>query len=81
MGVVPATKATAPLLPVNDIEVIFIEKASIQSDGAPPMLTWTVVLAADVGFEAGFMLPSQAVRIPARAMVTKTTMLFGKERF
>ena len=39
------------MLPVRDIEVMFIENASIQSAGESPIFTWTGVLAAGVGFD------------------------------
>jgi len=39
MGMEVETTVADPLLPVNDIDVMFIEKASIQSEGESPMLT------------------------------------------
>jgi hypothetical protein len=37
------------LLPVSVIELMFMEKARIQSDGESPRLTWTAVFGVDVG--------------------------------
>ena len=39
------------MLPVRDIEVMFIENASIQSAGESPIFTWTGVFAVGVGFD------------------------------
>ncbi len=49
IGVEEETTPTLPLLPVSDIDVMFIENANIQSEGESPMLTWTDVLDAGVG--------------------------------
>jgi hypothetical protein len=51
IGVEEDTTLTDPLLPVRDMEVMFMEKASIQSAGESPIFTWTGVLAAGVGFD------------------------------
>jgi hypothetical protein len=56
MGTLEETTLTVPLLPVRDIEVMFIEKASIQSAGESPMFTWMAVLAAGVGDGLGTAL-------------------------
>lgn len=51
IGVEEETTLTDPLLPVRDIEVMFMEKASIQSEGESPIFTWTGVLAVGDGFD------------------------------
>lgn len=73
IGVEEETTVVDPLLPVRDIELMFIEKASIQSEGESPRLTWTAVLAADVGvgLELVAVLPlPHAVKMLARARAT-----------
>ena len=50
IGVEDDITPTDPLAPLSDIEVMFMEKASIQSAGESPMFTWTAVFAAGVGF-------------------------------
>jgi len=37
------TTVADPLLPVRDMELMFIENASIQSEGESPILIWTDV--------------------------------------
>ena len=57
------------MLPVSDMEVMFMEKASIQSAGESPIFTWTGVLAAGVGFDPvpeALPLPPHAVNRDAR---------------
>jgi len=50
------------------MEVIFIEKASIQSAGESPMFTWTAVFAVGVGdgFDVELLPPLHAVSMDAR---------------
>ena len=73
IGVEEETTLTDPLLPVRDIEVTFMEKASIQSAGESPMFTWTAVFAAGVGdgFDVVVELlpPPHAVSVDARDRV------------
>jgi hypothetical protein len=76
IGVLDDTTLVVPLLPVNDIELMFIEKASIQSAGESPMLICTAVFAVGVGVGVGFELellppPPQAVRAAATDMTTQ----------
>jgi hypothetical protein len=73
MGIDVETTVADPLLPVSDMELMFIEKASIQSAGESPILTWTGVLAVGVGLGLFELLPappphpaSVATRIKAR---------------
>jgi hypothetical protein len=56
IGVEDDTTVADPLLPVSDIELMFIEKASIQSAGESPMFTCTTVLAVGVGVGVGVVL-------------------------
>lgn len=56
IGVEEETTVAEPLLPVSDIELMFIEKASIQSAGESPMFTCTTVLAVGVGVGVGVVL-------------------------
>jgi hypothetical protein len=56
MGIGVDTTVADPLLPVSDMELTFMEKASIQSEGVSPMLTWTGVLAVVVGLDPGLEL-------------------------
>ena len=49
IGTEEETTVADPLLPVNDMELMFIEKASIQSEGESPILTWTGVFWAVTG--------------------------------
>lgn len=71
-----------PLLPVNDMELMFIEKASIQSEGESPILTWIGVLAADVGegvvepLEP--LLPPHAVSAMARHSAREVPAAFSR---
>jgi hypothetical protein len=67
------TTFVVPLLPVNDIELMFIEKASIQSAGESPILICTAVFAVGVGVGVGFVLellppPPHDVRAAATNM-------------
>jgi hypothetical protein len=48
-GTVEDTTVADPLLPVSDIELMFMKKASIQSDGASPIFTWIGVFWAVTG--------------------------------
>jgi hypothetical protein len=74
--VVEETTLVVPLLPVIDIELMFIEKASIQSAGESPKLNCTAVFAVGgvgVGFEPVLEVlppPPHAVR----ATATSTTI-------
>ena len=70
IGVEVETAVTLPLLPVRDMELMFMEKASIQSDGESPIFTWTAVLAVGVGVGlelVGALPPPQAAKTPAKA--------------
>ena len=75
---------TFPLLPVRDMELMFMEIASIQSAGASPILIWTAVLAVGVGDGVGPALllpapPPQAVSAAARVTLAQTAILFFNE--
>ena len=73
IGVEEETTLTDPLLPVRDMEVMFMEKASIQSEGESPIFTWIAVFAAGVGdgFDVVVELlpPLHAVSMDARDRV------------
>lgn len=73
IGVEEETTLTDPLLPVRDMEVMFMEKASIQSEGESPMFTWTAVLATGVGDGVGvdveLLPPPHAAIMDARDRV------------
>jgi len=82
IGIVEETTLIDPLLFISDIELMFIEKASIQSAGESPMFTWTAVFAADVGeeFDPLILVPappphplSTAAKIMARQALAKVT--------
>src|SRR6266567_6459635 len=49
IGTEVETTVADPLLPVSDMELMFMEKASIQSEGESPILTWTGVFWAVTG--------------------------------
>ena len=82
IGVALDTALTLPLLPFSVIEVMFIEKASIQSAGVSPMFTCTAVLAAELVLVLVAALPPlpHAVNIPARA-IERTTAIALRHTF
>lgn len=57
IDVVLDTTGVDPLLEVRDIDVMFMENASIQSAGESPMLTCTAVVAVGVGVGVGVVVP------------------------
>jgi hypothetical protein len=77
IDVLEETTLVVPLLPVSDIELMFIEKASIQSAGESPMLICTAVFALGVGVGVGFEPlelpppPPHAVRAATTEMTTQ----------
>ena len=82
IGVELETAVTLPLLPVRDMELMFMEKASIQSDGESPIFTWTTVLAVDVGVGlelVGALPPPQAVNTPAKTRATLAAAILRHE--
>jgi hypothetical protein len=80
IGVDDETTVADPLLPVSDIELMFIVKASIQSAGESPIFTCTTVLAVGVGVGVGVgfevpVPPPHPLRVstpnnPTQAIVT-----------
>jgi hypothetical protein len=83
IGVEEETTLVEPLLLVRDMELMFMEKESIQSAGESPMLTWTAVFAAGVGFDPVLLAvdpPLQPLSATARMAVTQMTvcwLLYG----
>ena len=73
---------TDPLLPVSDIELMFIVKASIQSAGASPMLTWTGVFAAGGGVVPVLvaLLLLHALKATAKTVARQAPAKFSTER-
>ena len=82
IGVEAETAVTLPLLPVRDMELMFMEKASIQSDGESPIFTWTAVLAVGVGVGlelVGALPPPQAVNTPAKTKAALAAAILRHE--
>jgi hypothetical protein len=74
MGTLDETTLTDPLLPVSDMDVTFIEKASIQSAGESPMLTWTTVVAAGVGDGLDPVPEEPLLHALSAMLITRTRM-------
>jgi hypothetical protein len=75
IGTEEETTVADPLLPVSDMELMFIEKASIQSEGESPILTWTGVFWAVTGggvVEAPFAPPHAASAVVKTAAKVAT---------
>ena len=68
VGVEVETTVVVPFAPVSVMEVMFIEKASIQSAGLSPMFIWTLVVAAVVVLVVE--LPAELPLQPSRTETT-----------